>query len=79
MEKKILCGSYDSGTERFCLTLTDDGWERTTTLLEERWAHCSWDSPSGLILLGGEGSPRTTEKIQQDGGSSYSFYLKYST
>ena len=41
--------------------------------------HVSWDSPSGIILLGGWGSPKTTEKIQQDGGSSYSFELKYST
>ena len=44
-----------------------------------RSGHSSWDSPSGLILLGGGDSPRTTEKIQQDGGSSYSFELKYST
>ena len=44
-----------------------------------RWGHVSWDSPSGIILLGGYDSPRTTEKIQQDGGSSYSFQLKYST
>ena len=43
--------------------------------------HSSWDSPSGLILLGGVavGSRRTSEKIQQDGVSSYSFELKYST
>ena len=44
-----------------------------------RYRHSSWDSPSGLILLGGGYSRRTTEKIQQDGGSSYSFELKYST
>ena len=44
-----------------------------------RYDHSSWDSPSGLILLGGWGSYRTTEKIQQDGGSSDSFELKYDT
>ena len=42
-----------------------------------RYDHSSWDSPSGIILLGGLYSPRTTEKIQQDGSSSYSFELKY--
>merc|ERR1711953_1126744 len=48
-------------------------------LLERRKYHSSWDSTSGLILLGGYESPRTTEKILQDGGSSYSFELNYST
>ena len=42
-----------------------------------RYHHSSWASPSGLILLGGRGSKRTTEKIQEDGTSSYSFELKY--
>ena len=46
-----------------------------------RYYHSSWDSPSGIILLGGDGSysHRNTEKIQQDGGSSYSFKLKHFT
>ena len=44
-----------------------------------RYDHCSWASPSGLVLLGGDSSPRTTEKIQEDGTSSYSFTLKYDT
>ena len=42
--------------------------------------HSSWASPSGIILMGGwhSGSQRnTTEKIQPDGNSSYSFYLNY--
>ena len=38
MEKMTVCGGgeYDSGTRTSCLTLTDAGWEVTTTLLEER-------------------------------------------
>ena len=42
--------------------------------------HSSWASPSGIILMGGwhSGSQRnTTEKIQPDGTSIYSFYLNY--
>jgi len=64
-----------------CLTLTDDGtWETTTTLLlEQRWWHSSWASPSGLILMGGGKSKNTTEKINEDGTSSYSFPLEYNT
>ena len=45
-----------------------------------RWGHSSWASPSGLMLLGGGGDGlRTTEKINENGTSSYSFPLKYDT
>ena len=47
--------------------------------LNIRYGHSSWASPSGTILMGGEGSQKTTEKIQQNGTSSYSFELKYET
>ena len=42
-----------------------------------RWLHSVWESPSGLVLLGGYSSPRTTERIGEDGRSSYSFPLEY--
>ena len=35
-DAKTVCGGSDSDTRTSCLTLTDDGWQRTTTLLEER-------------------------------------------
>jgi len=81
MEKMTLCGGVPgSRTQTPCLTLTDVGWEVTTTLLERRYYHVSWDSPAGVILMGGGGSSRkTTEKILQDGTSTASFDLKYPT
>ena len=36
MEKMTVCGGWWSDTRTSCLTLTGDGWERTTTLLEQR-------------------------------------------
>ena len=43
-----------------------------------RAGHSSWASPSGMILLGGPYSPRTSEKIQDlNGTSTYSFDLVY--
>ena len=37
LENLVLCGGWGStNTSWSCLTLTGDGWERTTTLLEER-------------------------------------------
>ena len=44
-----------------------------------RFEHASWASPSGLMLLGGQYSSTRTEKIQEDGTSTNSFELKYST
>ena len=44
-----------------------------------RYIYSSWASPSGMILLGGLFSRRTTEKIGEDGTSTYSFELKYNT
>ena len=34
MEEMVVCGG--GGSETSCLTLTEAGWETTTTLLEER-------------------------------------------
>ena len=36
MEGFVLCGGYDVATRTSCLTLTDAGWETTTTLLQWR-------------------------------------------
>ena len=38
MEEMVVCGGgvHGSGTRTSCLSLTDDGWETTTTLLERR-------------------------------------------
>ena len=44
-----------------------------------RYHHVSWASPSGTILMGGGHSPRTSEKIDESGTSSYSFDLEYDT
>ena len=44
-----------------------------------RYQQSNWAVPSGLILLGGGEGSWTTEKIQEDGTSSYSFPLKYDT
>merc|ERR1719295_461938 len=76
MEEMTVCGGVD--TERSCLTLIDGTWQTTTTLLEERFHHSSWASPSGVILLGGSySSSRTSERIQEDGTSVSGFPLEY--
>ena len=58
-----------------CLWLTQvydwSGWKELdplgpekVTLTEKRYSHTSWKSPNGLLLIGGAGSPTTTELVK---------------
>lgn len=58
-----------------CLHLTQvydwTGWKELdplgpekVTLTEKRYSHTSWKSPDGLLLIGGAGSPTTTEFVK---------------
>lgn len=60
---------------RSCLHLTQvydwSGWKELdplgpekVTLTEKRYSHTSWKSPNGLLLIGGAGSPTTTELVK---------------
>jgi len=80
-EAKTVCGGIGSDSWASCLTLNAGGsWEVTTRpLVEYRYYHVSWAYPGGTILMGGEISPRTSEKIDLSGTSSSSFDLEYDT
>ena len=58
-----------------CLALESGQWVESGVLREARNSHTSWTSKAGLMLMGGWGSPGTTEVFQ--GG--YSFPLQYSS
>ena len=51
------------------------------SLVEQRYIHLCWSLPSGeVLLLGGYGSPTTTERVSTDGSSSsVNFTLPYDT
>ena len=77
----ILCGGYeDHDPSTTCMSYTAGAWVTSHTLLEERYDHCSWRSPEGVLLMGGGGSPRTTELLSNtDSTTSLSFSLEYDT
>ena len=57
-------------------------WLPGQQLLRPRFSHSSWATatPPGLLLLGGEGSPNTTELLRDNtGNSSLGFPLRYDT
>ena len=79
-----LCGGWDDGDEgtgTTCSTFTGQ-WETSHQLGVTRWRHVSWDSPSGIILLGGGlgDSEQTTETLSPNSSTtSPSFQLPYRT
>ena len=69
----VLCGGVYSNTSTDCLELQQngDGWTPfSSTLTESRMAHSQWDSPSGIVLLGGYDSGDSTELVTSGGTSS---------
>ena len=73
-----LCGGLLC-SEKSCLKLGPSGFVKTTVSLQQhRTYHLCWNVREGVLLLGGESSPSTTELVQVDGSSSVSnFDLSY--
>ena len=66
----ILCGGVYPGTSDNCLELQQngDGWTPfSKKLTEPRLAHSQWDSPDGVVLLGGYYSGDSTELVSSSG------------
>ena len=83
----ITCGGYYHHTNyNSCVIFdTSDGsWKTSHHLLNGRIHHSSWlSAKTGVILMGGSGNDNdnitltTTERLNNDGGSEESFYLRY--
>ena len=68
----VICGGVWGGTSDNCLELKSDGtgWHPYISLLSEsRMAHSSWDSPQGIVLLGGYNTGKKVEILKKQGGS----------
>ena len=77
-----LCGGEgDEDTRTTCSTFTGQ-WETSHQMGVPRYSHVSWDSPSGIILLGGldTEADQTTETLSHNSSTtSPSFQLPYIT
>ena len=74
-------GDGDDDTRTTCSTFTGQ-WETSHQLGVPRWMHMSWESPSGIILLGGGvgDTEQTTEILSQNSSTTTpSFQLPYRT
>ena len=54
-------------------------WTRSHTLRQKRYHHLSWATASGVYLIGGYFSKKTSEKVKLDGSVVNGFSLKYDT
>ena len=54
-------------------------WTQSHTTRQKRGGHVSWATASGVYLIGGTISKRTTEKVKLDGSVEDGFSMKYQT
>ena len=73
----LSCG----GTRQDCIKWSPASgtWTKSHTLRERRQSHVSWVTASGVYLIGGYYSLRSSEKVKVDGSVEDGFGLKYDT
>ena len=76
----LMCGGGGGhSTHTSCDTWSNGAWTRTHNLREKREFHVSWSTSSGVYLLGGTFSNKTSEIVKEDGSVEKGFDLKYET
>jgi len=81
MDSLLVCGGSSFYARNTCLTFSSGKWMTSHSLVEERYRHTSWQTEEGVVvLMGGEGSPATSELVQMGGEQGEpSFAMQYST
>ena len=73
------CGGGGSSTWTTCDQWSEGSWTRSVSLSVERINHVSWATASGVYLIGGSVSKKTSELVKEDGSVEEGFKLKYKT
>ena len=74
-----MCGGYDQANISTCFNWCSGKWIESYTLKNQRFAHESWETESGVYIIGGYVSGNTTELLKKDGSVEEGFGLKYNT
>ena len=72
-----VCGGSGDESKYNCEMLINGQWIVSHQLLHERYTYVMWDSPEGILLMGGWKSLITTELLQDDGTSVEMFQVEY--
>ena len=77
----LVCGGSHPDAKSNCVKWSPafGNWTTSHTLRQERYHHVSWATASGVYLIGGFKSPRTSERVKLDGSVEEGFSLKYDT
>ena len=81
----LVCGGggYNAATQKTCVKWSPASgtWTQSHTLRQPRedHDHVSWATASGVYLIGGQYSPRTSEKVKLDGSVEEGFGLRNDT
>ena len=80
---ELACGGgvFASNTNLHCVKWIPAAgtWTQSHTLRQRRRDHVSWATASGVYLIGGYYSGRTSEKVKVDGSVEDGFGLQYDT
>ena len=81
----LVCGGLNSlnttildATQKTCVKWSPASgtWIKSLKLRKRRHGHVAWATSSGVYFMGGDGSRRTSEKVNCDGSVEDSFPLK---
>ena len=77
----LVCGGSHPDAKSNCVKWSPafGNWTTSHALRQERYHHVSWATASGVYLIGGFKSPRTSERVKLDGSVEEGFSLKYDT
>ena len=81
-EGGLVCGGgSEDASQKSCSkwSPTSGTWEQSHTLRQQRKEHVSWAAASGVYLIGGEFSKKTSELAKVDGSVEEGFGLEYDT
>ena len=65
----VACGGFQKNSQKSCVRFSkgEEKWKKSHTLKKKRWSHVSWNSPEGILLMGGLGSGATYELLTNNG------------
>ena len=74
----VLCGGFNETVRKSCVRFSkgEEEWKKSHTLKESRRGHVAWNSPDGVLLMGGRNSPTTTELLTNNGDTTPGFKIK---
>ena len=82
----VACGGFQENEQKSCdrFSKGEEEWKKSHTLKESRRSHVAWNSPDGVLLMGGRDTifenttwSTSTELLTNNGDTTPGFKIKY--